>query len=69
MLISNSLSKYIIDLRHGKAGEIEDETKLMLNLVEEYSTFEDIVRKVDLKDESDGLKSSQHDGQVVASAK
>jgi len=69
VLTSNSLSKYIIDRRHGKVGAIEDETKLMLNLVEEYSTFENIVRKVDLKDERDGLQSSQHDGQVVASAK
>lgn len=68
VLTSNSLSHYIIDRRHGKAGEAEDETKLMLNLVEENCTFEDIITKTDLKGELDGLESTQHVGQVVASA-
>lgn len=67
-LTCNSLSKYIIDCRHGKVAETEDETKLMLKLAEEYSTFEDVVGKTDLQEGLDSSKSSPSSGQVVASA-
>jgi hypothetical protein len=67
-LTCNRLSKYIIDCRHGKVAETEDETKLMLSLVEEHSTFEDIVENTDLQNGLDSLESSPRDGQVVVSA-
>lgn len=67
-LTSDSLSKYILDFRHGKVAEAEDETKLMLDLVEEYSTFEDIVRKKDFKNGLDCWERSTREGQVVVSA-
>ena len=67
-LTCNSLSKYLIDCRHGKVAETEDETKLMLKLAEEYSTFEDVVGKTDLQEGLDSSKSSPSSGQVVASA-
>ncbi|KAI9700250.1 MAG: hypothetical protein M1836_002264 [Candelina mexicana] len=34
------LSKYLIDRRHGRKADQEDETQLMLDLVKEYSEFE-----------------------------
>ncbi len=64
ILIGPSLSKYLIDRRHGKAGDSEDEIKLMGDLVEQYSDFKDVDRAVESKGVDDDLRN----GHVVVSA-
>ena len=62
-----SLSQYLIDRRHGKEIEKEDETKLMLDLVQEYSRFEDMDGEIQCEHEGSGSQRKPYDGQVVVS--
>lgn len=64
-LTSYSLSKYMVDHRHGKVVENEDETKVMLNLVQEYGSFTEKDRNIELSNGLNGLESKSHGGEVV----
>lgn len=64
-LTSYSLSKYMFDRRLGKVVENEDETKVMLDLVQEYGDFTDRARNVELSNGLNGLESRSQGGEVV----
>ena len=68
-LTSISLSKYLVDTRHGRVAEREDEAKFMLDLVSEYGAFTDEDGNTVITEKANGLESRPHDGDVVVRVK
>ncbi|KAI9818410.1 MAG: putative NRPS-like protein biosynthetic cluster [Pycnora praestabilis] len=61
----NRLSKFIINIRRGQEAEIEDEERLMLDLVDEYSIFEDVNDASNVNGHAPKVKTSIGEREVI----
>ena len=65
LITQYSLSRYIVDLRHGKVAKHEDETQLMKNMVEIYGTFKQKIRSQDVYNIANSSRGEVSEGDVV----